>query len=62
MTEREPEFCGCCGREMASPTDHDEVWCEDCAKHVGTEGHIWDQTYEAVHGSPCPFDVSRGRV
>lgn len=47
---KEPEFCGCCGREA----DAGE-WCSDCKEHIDPRKTLWDATYFAQHGCDCPF-------
>lgn len=48
--------CGCCGCRISSTA----LWCVRCAGHVAKDGHLWDRTFEAVHGEPCPY--KRGRL
>lgn len=46
--------CGCCGGSLRSPEC--DLWCARCETHIdNTATHLWDRTYEAKHGKPCPF-------
>jgi hypothetical protein len=50
------QHCGCCGRCFAWLKG---VFCYQCCQikeHLGP-AHLppWDRTYEAVHGTLCPF-------
>lgn len=47
------DYCGCCGR--LSP---DYLFCEACHQHVAREGHLWERTWFAQHGTDCPFQES----
>lgn len=47
-------YCGCCGRE-ASPH---LLWCDDCHVHAGISGPLWERTFEARTGRPCPHQVA----
>ena len=53
-------YCGCCGNGPLAPTKQGviEDWCARCMSHVGSDGQLWDRTYEAVHGTPCPYQVA----
>lgn len=53
----EPNYCGCCGRQIENGWS--QWWCDDCLKHIGSEGPpLWDRTYAAIHGVECPYQVS----
>lgn len=47
------DYCGCCGNESRGD------FCAKCTKtvkHLGPSSlQLWDRTYEAIHGEPCPF-------
>ena len=45
----ERDCCGCCARDCWG------LWCDDCVLHVLTRGPLWDRTYFAQFGLPCPF-------
>lgn len=50
------DFCGCCGRKCSGD------WCKDCRGHIAAQplgAHVafWEQTYFAVHGEHCPYQV-----
>ena len=49
---REPEWCGCCGRERKGC---DDSFCEDCLLHVRQAGAPWDRTYFAQFNVDCPL-------
>jgi hypothetical protein len=51
------DFCGCCGDAMPGPATG-RNWCSRCVLHLGST-HLppWERTYEAVTGTPCPFQV-----
>ena len=51
-------YCGCCGRRISEC----EIWCRDCESHIAKLGHLWDQTYEAVNGEPCPYQEHANRT
>lgn len=49
-------WCGCCGRNVHQRKgDFDPIWCSRCMGHVAATGHLWDRTFEAINGEPCPF-------
>ena len=50
----EPNFCGCCGREIKWGTPE---WCMDCIQaHIDTAAaRPEDQTFFAQTGQECPF-------
>ncbi len=57
-TEHEQhQHCGCCGDCLTGAATTD--WCKRCVRHVGRHHYVppWDRTYEALHASPCPFQV-----
>jgi hypothetical protein len=44
-------YCGCCGtREIGEAA----LWCAPCGRHVAKDGALWDRTYFAQFGQPCP--------
>jgi hypothetical protein len=49
--------CGCCGGRLASPEC--DLWCERCIPHTDRTGtlDLWDRSYYAQHGKPCPFSA-----
>jgi hypothetical protein len=50
------DYCGCCGDETRGAFFC--VKCTKIVKHLGPSSlHLWDRTYEAVHGEPCPFSL-----
>jgi hypothetical protein len=52
-------YCGCCGRQArARRSDPEPLWCKPCSQHVAATGHLWDRTFEAINGEPCPYQVS----
>lgn len=58
------DYCGCCGNEI-EPTDGENAkhWCKRCWPHIAQfRGPLWEQTYEAVHSKPCPFQVPPASV
>ena len=48
-------YCGCCGNEVDAD---DHIWCAMCRNHVGDRGPLWDRTWFAEHGTPCPYQVA----
>jgi hypothetical protein len=54
------DFCGCCGK--AAESLH---WCNACIEHIGPREtrsgraiDLWERTYFAQYGIPCPYQVS----
>lgn len=51
--------CGCCGRLFADRWEAEtQIFCRQCKRHVLPNSHNtdpWDRTFEAQHGTPCPF-------
>lgn len=53
------DHCGCCGNCYVWLASEFCTPCRSRVKHLGPHGlPPWDRTYEAVHGSPCPFQVT----
>lgn len=57
------DYCGCCGDEIPAtgndhvPDDDVPMWCNRCWHHTGVAGPLWERTYEALNGEPCPFQI-----
>lgn len=51
-------FCGCCGNEIPQ-WHHNRLWCSPCSLHISPSQYkpLWERTYEAVTGEPCPYQV-----
>src|ERR1700731_380648 len=47
-------FCGCCGNVAPEGLP----WCDRCEGHVCVGFPPWENTYEALTGKPCPFQVN----
>lgn len=58
MGKREPDYCGCCGRETKG---HSTFWCRECAGHLGAGDYPHERTFYAQHQKPCPFEVAEQR-
>lgn len=58
MTGAGTNYCGCCGR----PT-RNSFWCSRCTAHIApADRSLWDRTWFAQHGQPCPFEAKRPRI
>ena len=56
--DAEEDFCGCCGDAIPDHgMDIVQAWCGPCWHHVGIVGPMWERTFEAMNGEPCPFQV-----
>lgn len=56
-------FCGCCGDViLVEPCAAIPWWCDRCFPHTGVVGHLWERTYEALNGEPCPFQVGMPKI
>jgi hypothetical protein len=51
------DYCGCCGNEIIGRRrkgDGDPLWCAHCRAHVSDHGPLWERTWFAQRGEPCP--------
>ena len=60
----QPDYCGCCGRELAPPiSNFSREWCEPCQRHLGPPYESpWDRTYIAQSGNSCPYQTKMPEV
>lgn len=64
MSAPEPDYCGCCGRELGTPGAprcvSEAFFCQPCALHLAPKAyHPWDRTFEAQFERSCPYTVTK---